>query len=93
VWSWRCAWADGVEPSPWVERYRGPLKRYNRQAIDNKLPTIARVWGAIRDGEGEAAVIVDQENLRAWAWAGGHQELVDESPVQRMRVAASIALD
>lgn len=92
VWSWRCAWAaEDAKPSPWIERYRGPLKRYNRQATDNEIPTIARVWGAIRDGE--AAVIVDQENLRTWAWvAGKHQELIDESPIQRMRTAASIVL-
>jgi hypothetical protein len=55
LWSWRCAWADGGEPSPWVERYRGPLARYNRRPSDNKLPTVATDMGchSRRRGRGD----------------------------------------
>lgn len=88
-WSWRCAWPDGVEVSSWVERYRGALTRYSRASAGDVLPTIARIWGAIRDDE--AAVILDQENLRAWMWIDGTvKELREGDPVERIRTAAKL---
>ena len=90
LWSWRCAWS--TSDAPWIERYRAPLRRYSRQPVGNRLPAIPRIWGAVRDDE--AAVIVDQENLRTWAWVHDtHQELTDENPIQRMRRAASLVLE
>lgn len=88
-WTWRCAWPGDGEVSPWVEQYGVPLRRYSRTSAPGVLPTIARIWGAIR--EGEAAVIVDQENLRAWVEADGRlRELQGGDPVQRVVAMADL---
>ncbi len=89
-WSWRCAWPGDGNVSEWVERYRTPLARYNRTEPTGTLPTIARIWGATRDGE--VAVIIDQQNLRTWAWHNGAiVELKDPDPLERITHAARLA--
>ncbi len=88
-WSWRCAWPDGGEVSSWVERYRRPLSRYSRASVRGALPTIARIWGAVRASE--AAVIVDQLNLRVWAWSGRTViEVIEVDPLRRIAASAKL---
>ena len=85
-WSWRCAWPDNGDVAPWVERFSRQLQRYNRIPVGDSLPTIARIWGALRDGQ--AAAIVDQDNLRIWTWTDGAVcEVVDGGPLERMEKA------
>jgi hypothetical protein len=88
-WSWRCASLGGHETSQWVERFRVPLRQYSRTPTAvGRLPTIARIWGAVRDGA--ASVIVDQENLRTWIWDGeGVQNLDGLLPRQRIKAAVA----
>lgn len=62
-WSWRCA-AGGGDVESWLEPYRPVLRRYGREGHGWRLSTIARIWGAIRNGQ--AAVIIDQNDLRVW---------------------------
>lgn len=90
-WSWRCAWPDDDEVAPWVERYRIPLRRYSRVSAGDALPTIARIWGAVRLGE--AAVIIDQVNLRTWVWSNATAtEVTDADPFERVAAVAGLAL-
>ena len=89
--SWRCAWPGGTSVSSWVERYDRTVARYSRTANVGSLPTIARIWGAIRDDE--AAVIVDQDNLRTWVWHDGAcVELHDSDPLVRIAHAARLVV-
>ena len=88
--SWRCAWPGENSIPAWVDRYSRPLARYGRTASTGSIPSIARVWGAIRGGM--AAVIVDQENLRTWVWRDGTCiELHNAEPLDRMVQAARTA--
>ncbi|HEV2809825.1 MAG TPA: hypothetical protein VGV93_05435 [Acidimicrobiales bacterium] len=90
-WSWRCAWPDSGEVSGWIERYKTPLARYKRSSVGAALPTIARIWGAVRDGE--AAVIVDQQNLCTWVWVGGEvREVGAGDPLERIATAAELVV-
>lgn len=90
-WSWRCAWPDSGEVSPWVERYRTSLARCKRRPVGGALPTIARIWGAVRDGE--AAVIVDQQNLRTWVWVDGDvRQLSQGDPLERIATAVELVV-
>ncbi len=88
-WSWRCAWTDNAVRSAVVDRFRVPLRRYNRASTGEALPTVARLWGAV--GSGEALVIADQQNLRTWVWSSGApQELMHARPVDRIRADARL---
>lgn len=64
-WQWRCAWADGYVPA-WIDRYRTLLARYTNDTNSSGPPWLSHIWGAVKDGQ--AALIVDQTALRAWAW-------------------------
>ena len=87
--SWRCAWTGENSISSWVDRYGSTLTRYGRTASVGSIPTIARIWGATRDGV--AAAIVDQENLRTWVWSGGAcVELTDTDPFDRIAEAVRL---
>jgi hypothetical protein len=89
-WSWRCAWTASGDVAPWVERYQQVLIRYNRTAIDDQLPTIARIWGAVRNGE--AAAIVDQDTKRVWTWLEGDvREVVDGGSLERITTVATLS--
>jgi len=88
-WSWRNAWPGGAV-TPWVDRFSTTLRQYNREPVGGRLPTIARIWGAI--SAGDAAVIVDQENLRTWVWSNGAcTELKSTDPIVRIAEAAESA--
>ena len=92
-WTWRNAAPDAGTTSEWVERYRSQTKRYGRTAPDGKIPPITRIWGAI-DESGEAAVIVDQRNLRVWAWSDNQCiEQTAGDPFRRIADAADIVAD
>ena len=92
-WTWRNAAPDAYTTSEWVERYRTQTKRYARTAPDGKIPPITRIWGAI-DESGEAAVIVDQRNLRVWAWSDNQCiEQTAGDPYRRIADAADIVAD
>lgn len=87
--SWRCAWSSENSVPSWVDLYSGPLARYSRTANVGSIPTIARIWGATRNGA--AAAIVDQENLRTWVWqTGSCIELTDTDPFDRLAHAARL---
>ena len=79
-WSWQCATPGSNDVSQWVERFRVPLRQYGRTpAAVGRLPTIARIWGAVQDGA--ASLIVDQDNLRTWIWDGEFVRSLDEFSV------------
>jgi hypothetical protein len=86
-WSWRCASPAGGEVAGWVERFRVPLRRYGRTSpTTGTLPAVARIWGVVR--EGDANVIVDQDNSRIWVWDGASvRNLDDVHPTKRMEAA------
>lgn len=87
--SWRCAWTSENSVPSWVDLYSGPLARYGRTSDVGSIPTIARIWGAIRNGA--AAAIVDQENLRTWVrQKGSCIELTDTDPFDRLAHAARL---
>lgn len=65
---WRCAWSPEAGVALWVDRYSKVLLRYSRSSTVGQLPTIARIWGGVRNGEAES--IIDQINLRRWASDG-----------------------
>jgi hypothetical protein len=72
-----------------VDRFSSTLARYSRTANVGSIPTIARIWGAIRNGA--AAAIVDQENLRTWVWQEGSCiELTELDPFDRLAHAARL---
>ena len=86
AWTWRCAWAEGDLRS-WVRDFQPSLRSYAHEGKDGSIPTIGRVWGAVRDGQ--AAVIVDQHNLRVWALIGGKPRKIEhDDPMQRIVNAA-----
>lgn len=88
--SWRCAWPGENSIPSWVDRYSAVLTRYSRTAPPGSIPTVARIWGAER--EGEALAIIDQENLRTWVWSGTSVvELRDSDPLDRIARIADIA--
>jgi hypothetical protein len=86
-WTWRCAWPnDGAIPT-WVEQYRAVLQAYNLvPSADHLVPTIGRIWGALRDGD--AVIIIDQETRRAWAVGSG---ILNELPREDV-VSAMVAV-
>jgi hypothetical protein len=90
-WSWRCAWSEGYgsPETSWTHRYRPVLRQYYRKSSDgSKLPTIARIWGALHQGDAE--VIIDQENLRIWVWDGAPHELTEGGLADRVHQAARL---
>jgi hypothetical protein len=89
TWSWRCAWTDD-EVAAWADRFRAPIKHYGRSAPGGRLPTVARIWGAVNAEA--AAVIVDQENLRAWVWYDGACEEVTDVPSPLDRITRAVKL-
>jgi hypothetical protein len=90
-WSWRCAWSEGYgsPETPWAERYRPVLRQYYHKSYDGlKLPTIARIWGALYKGDAE--VIIDQQTLRIWVWDGAPRELTDGGLADKVQQAAKM---
>jgi hypothetical protein len=87
-WHWRNAWLDG-NVHDWVDRFKAPLRQYRRTAPLGTLPTIARIWGALSDGE--ARMIVDQENFRVWVWRDGSVvELAEADRLARIGRGAAL---
>lgn len=85
---WRCAWTPESGGASWVDRYSKVLSRYSRSSPLGELPTIARIWGAVRNGEAE--MIVDQSNLRVWVGIERRCiEIAEVDPLERMAAAAA----
>jgi hypothetical protein len=89
-WAWRCAW-PAVQPNDIADRFRRVVGRYRAEAPrDETLPTRSRLWAAVRDGH--AAVVVDQHDLRTWAWHdSGPIAMTQTDPIDRIRSAAGLA--
>lgn len=89
TWAWQCGWCDG-HVAGWIDKYRSPLRQYQRDNNADLVPPLGRIWGAVHNGD--AAVIVDQENLRTWAWDGTSPvEISHENPLDRIADAVEIA--
>lgn len=87
AWTWRCAVRPGDDPVD-LSTFQGVVSRYACTAPGNRVPTIARIWCALLDGQ--PRVIVDQQNLRIWVKTpDGSQELMDGDVFDRIRSAAA----
>jgi hypothetical protein len=90
-WNWRCAWPDGLA-GDLEDRFRSIVRRYRTSTTDTvpaTLPTRARLWVAVRDDQAE--VLVDQQDLRLWAWNGtAVVPITDADPVARIKRAATV---
>jgi hypothetical protein len=95
AWTWRCAWSTGdygEGAALGLERFHRVLSRYSRMAAGHAVPTIARIWCAVRGGQAEVAM--DQQNLRVWASTPhGITEAPQGDALDRMIFAARLVGD
>jgi hypothetical protein len=64
-------------------------RRYRAEAPTDELPTRARLWVALHDGE--QRILVDQQNLRVWIADGPSvHEIKNGNPLERIQSAASL---